>query len=94
MDYLVATGVAGVLSYLGIFFVFYWTWLKTRWTLIKGYYSPLAILAAGSLAAAAPAAYLAQGMFLFDVLPIFFPFLLIIAFTVQEFFSTDRPTAQ
>lgn len=87
-DALAETGLLGLLSYLGIFAVFYWQLFKTRiyadsmrvntgktWanTIVYG------------LLFAIPLAYLVQGLVLFDVLSIYLNIFLLTAFAAYKF---------
>ena len=70
-DYLVETGILGLLSYLGIFVVFYWQFFKQK--------------IQSALFFAFPVAYLIQGIVLFEILPIYLPFFFFLAFSVYRF---------
>lgn len=78
-DYLAETGAAGLLAYLGMFGTFYWQLWRRRALLASR-------LSAGqqSLLAAFPVAYLAQGMVLFDILPVFLLFFFFLAFAAYN----------
>lgn len=84
-DYLVETGILGLLSYLAIFLVFYWQILKARINVNidankresnKNNQS----LVISALIFALPVAYLVQGIVLFDVFPIYINNFLFLAF--------------
>lgn len=75
-DYLVETGILGLLSYLGIFVVLYWFILK------KAFNDSVFQKA---LMFALPVAYLVQGLVLFDVLPIHLNLFLFLAFATYKF---------
>ncbi len=74
-DYLAATGILGLASYLAIFAVFYWQLFR------NSNLSPII----GALLAAAPIAYLVQGIVLFEVLPLYINLFLLFAFAVYKF---------
>ena len=90
-DYLVETGVLGLLSYLAVFFVFYVQLFKKKINLIvankkeeptsfsnKEYFTKLLIFAI-------PIAYLVQGLVLFEVLVIYLNLFLFFAFVNYKF---------
>lgn len=72
-DYLSQTGILGLLSYWGIFIVFFIMFFRS-----KIYKKESAILAA--LLLMLPVGYLIQGQVLFEVLTIYMPFYIFIAF--------------
>ena len=79
-DYLVETGIFGLLSYLGIFAVFYWQFIKSQ---ITNYQS----LITNALLFTFPVAYLIQGIVLFEILPLYlllFFFLALSNYKLQE----------
>ncbi|MDP3052565.1 MAG: O-antigen ligase family protein [bacterium] len=77
-DYLTTTGILGLLSYLSIFIVFYWQFLKKmRKSALSPYQSALIF--------ALPIAYLVQGVVLFEVLPIYINLFLFLAFANYKF---------
>ncbi len=76
-DYLVATGILGLLSYVGIFVVFYIRFFRAR---NKG--RPLV---QNALIFAMPIAYLVQGVVIFDILPIYINLFLFLAFANFKF---------
>ncbi len=92
-DYLVMTGAFGLLSFLGIFIVYYCRFFKTReytdltqnnaerknirQSMVNG---RLSNVAQRALLFALPIAYLVQGLVLFDVLPIYINLFLFLAF--------------
>ena len=93
-DYLAETGVVGLLSYLSIFVVLFWqVFVRTR-KYIKEQsagsedqklsrekeWSP----SLGALFVAAPVAYLVQGLVLFDVLAMYLPLFIFLAFAAYE----------
>ena len=92
-DYLTETGILGLLSYLAIFVVFYWQFLRHRLRARIGIkrQAPDAkrqISAAKEQSAigdalifAMPIGYLVQGLILFDVLPIYINLFLFLAFS-------------
>jgi len=93
-DYLTETGAVGLLSYLSIFTVLFWqVFVRTR-KYIKEQsvgsedqklsggkeWSPLL----GALFVAAPVAYLVQGLVLFDVLAMYLPLFIFLAFAAHK----------
>lgn len=83
-DYLVETGILGLLSYLGIFVVFYSQFVKK-----SAQHSILASQTAveRALLFSVLFAYLVQGIVLFDVSPIYMNVFLILAFGAYQFQS-------
>ncbi len=83
-DYLVETGILGLLSYLGIFVVFYWQFVKR-----SAGHSLLASRSAieRGLLFSVLFAYLVQGIVLFDVSPIYMNVFIILAFGAYQFES-------
>ena len=90
-DYLAETGILGLLSYLGIFGVFYWQFfkfnkqLKTNNLKQKKGGQKFSVFSfqfsvQKALLFALPIAYLVQGIVLFDVLPIYINLFLFLAF--------------
>lgn len=93
-DYLSETGAVGLLSYLSIFVVLFWQVLVRTRKYIKEQsassedqrlsrekeWSP----SLGALFVAAPAAYLVQGLVLFDVLAIYVPLFIFLAFAAHK----------
>lgn len=79
-DYLVETGALGLTAFLSIFAAFYGV-LFRGWTRLRTVYSAAFL----SLLAAFPAAYLAQGAVLFDVLPTYLSLFLFLAFAAYLF---------
>ncbi len=90
-DYLVMTGLLGLVSFLGIFGVYFWQLFKfnkrpttgnlqqnndKQKSLVVGHRS----LVGNALLFALPIAYLIQGLVLFDVLPIYINIFLFLAF--------------
>jgi O-antigen ligase len=75
-DYLVETGILGLLSYLAIFGAFYWEFFKSRRT--EG--SVAGTLLNGFIFAM-PIAYLVQGVAIFDVLPMYLCLFTFLAFS-------------
>lgn len=80
-DYLVETGILGLLSFLAIFVIFYWEWVKR----FKGG-SP----ALKALLAALPIGYLVQGLALFNVLAIYINIFLFMAFACYKFYYSEH----
>jgi hypothetical protein len=77
-DYLVETGIIGLLSYLGIFFMFYWEFFKNAH---KNGPSKMQKI----LMVALPVAYLGQGIAIFDVLPMYLCLFTFLAFATYYF---------
>jgi len=84
-DYLVETGILGLLSYLSIFLVFYWQFFKKTLGGIGEQVKKTSILIKG-LFLAVPVAYLVQGIVLFDVSVIYFNIFLFMAFSVYKIY--------
>lgn len=102
-DYLTETGTLGLLSYLSIFFIFYWQFFK------KKSFSPSSrsesstpkespVLASflnhpvlKGLVIALPIGYLVQGLVLFDVIPIYLNLFLFLSFALYQFTSSRTP---
>ena len=94
-DYLVMTGILGLISFLGIFIVYYWIFFKARKRAennsveIRGKEKlPITnykLLITNTLLFALPVAYLVQGIVLFDVLPIYINIFLFLAFVNWKF---------
>ncbi len=81
-DYLAETGILGLLSFLSIWIVFYWQRVKSYFVAQKQDKSSLVV---NGLILAAPAAYLVQGIVLFDVLPIYLNVFMFLAFAAYDF---------
>ena len=82
-DYLAETGILGLLSYLGIFVVFF---ISLFSKIIKGTKtSPIMIALLFSL----PVAYLVQGAAIFDVLPIYINLFLFFAFSYHFLYTNE-----
>ncbi len=77
-DYLSETGIVGLLSYLGIFVVFAWEFFRTQRRKTAG------IVLAGIILAI-PAAYLGQGIAIFDVFPMYLCLFMFMAFATFYF---------
>jgi O-antigen ligase len=77
-DYLSETGIIGLLSYLGIFFVFAWEFFRTHRR------KAASIVLAG-IVIAIPVAYLGQGIAIFDVFPMYLCLFLFLAFATFYF---------
>ncbi len=84
-DYLVETGVLGLLSYLGIFAAFAWLFGKSHKRQTDGASLGFRLLAVNALMIMAPVAYLVQGIVLFDVWPIYLNVFMFLAFAVYKF---------
>lgn len=78
-DYLSETGILGLLSYLAIFFVFYWEWFKKKFDSNNG-------MLLGALMAAILVGYLIQGLALFNVFPIYINVFLFLAFACYQLY--------
>jgi O-antigen ligase len=77
-DYLTETGVLGLLSYLAIFFMFYWEFFKNP------HKHAVSQLQKG-LIVALPVAYLVQGIAIFDVFPMYICLFSFLAFAAYYF---------
>ncbi|HEY5220748.1 MAG TPA: O-antigen ligase family protein, partial [Candidatus Paceibacterota bacterium] len=77
-DYLTETGILGLLSYLAIFFVFYWEFFKNP------HKNATSQLQRG-LVVALPIAYLVQGVAIFDVFPMYICLFSFLAFAAYYF---------
>lgn len=100
-DYLAETGALGFLSYLGMFLVFYWQFLRKKIipldlsladsesNLELEKKKNLSILSS-SLVLAIPAGYFIQGLALFDVLPIYINLFLLFSFATFLFIENER----
>ncbi len=91
-DYLAATGIIGLLSYIGIFIVFFWQLVKKRTSAlisknqhesasIGGEWAPTL----KALMIALPVAYLVQGLVLFDVSATYIPLFAFLSFAAYKF---------
>lgn len=101
-DYLAETGILGILSFLAIFAIFYWQFFQKIHpsTLDKAPLSkkittshnnpakPIQSTTLKAVIFALPVGYFVQGLFLFDVLPIYINLFLFLAFIV---FKTNPP---
>ncbi|MGC9968323.1 MAG: O-antigen ligase family protein [Minisyncoccia bacterium] len=89
-DYLAETGALGLLSYLGIFAVLAWEFFlgKKR----ANDRTSAAVLERG-LILALPAAYLVQGVAIFDVLPMYVNLFLFMAFACYYFYQNHGQNA-
>ncbi|MEK7465629.1 MAG: O-antigen ligase family protein [Patescibacteria group bacterium] len=91
-DYLAETGIVGLLSFVGMFIVFYWRFFiasKKQDSFISQKSS-----FQRALIAAIPIAYLVQGLVLFDVLPTYLNLFFFLAFStfLLEFKSSSSNT--
>lgn len=86
-DYLVETGIIGFLSYLGIFFIFAREFFVRRRARIAAAIDnhKTAHVLENALMLAMPVAYLVQGVAIFDVLPMYIPLFLFLAFANYYF---------
>ncbi len=81
-DYLVETGIVGLLAYLGMFVVFFWDFIKNAHKNAKSDLHK-------ALIAAIPVAYLVQGIAIFDVFPMYISLFAFLAFATY-YFSVHR----
>ena len=93
-DYLVFSGILGLLSFLGIFLIFYWALFRHK---KMSYAEAIAekneksklvnyqMIVTRALLLSLPIAYLIQGLVLFDVLPIYINLFLFLAFSGDKF---------
>ncbi|MCX6702333.1 MAG: O-antigen ligase family protein [Candidatus Wolfebacteria bacterium] len=101
-DYLVITGALGLLSFLSIFVIYYWIFMKNAKNLFEGYGEKESIfwkfersVWLKALIFALPIAYLVQGAVLFDVLPTYinlFLFLAFVNFILGQKAADSRPS--
>lgn len=87
-DYLSETGILGLLSYLGIFAVFYWEFIRKGEALKKRYGTTIM-----ALMISLPIGYLVQGIVIFDVLPIYINLFLFLAFGYFWFYDLNEQHA-
>lgn len=94
-DYLAETGILGLLSYLGMFFMFYWEFIKKahKRTAAEEKHS-VAFSVEKGLIFALPVAYLIQGIAIFDVFPMYISLFLFLAFAAYYFSDAKRSHAQ
>jgi len=89
-DYLVETGILGLLSYLSIFCVLAWEFFKKKAShavaMHESNRAHTAVLERG-LFIALPVAYLVQGVAIFDVLPMYISLFLFLAFAYYYFYE-------
>jgi len=90
-DYLSETGILGLLAYLSVFAAFYWEFFRKQRTAPSGGKDISYYLERG-LILAIPIAYLIQGAAIFDVLPMYIPLFMFLAFA-RYYFSTDNKQA-
>jgi O-antigen ligase len=92
-DYLTETGIVGLISYLGIFVVFYWEFFKKKTKnileKIEGRSSEASSVLIRGLVFAVPIAYLVQGVAIFDVLPMYIVLFVFLAFSYY-YFSAEK----
>lgn len=86
-DYLVETGILGLLSYLAIFFVFYWEFFKKKVSHHLEGAGAHALEFQKGLLIALPVAYLVQGVAIFDVFPMYINLFLFFGFATYYFTS-------
>lgn len=89
-DYLAETGILGLLSYLIIFIIFYWQFIKFQISNFKSQKEKLIVidyqsLIINALLFAIPVAYLVQGLVLFEVLPLYLNLFLFLSFAIYKF---------
>ena len=84
-DYLVMTGAFGLLSFIGIFIIYYWQFFKNA--IITNNES---LIIKSALLFALPIAYLVQGIVLFDVLPIYINLFIFLSFSIYKFKSQNE----
>lgn len=90
-DYLAETGILGLLSYIGIFVIFYWQFFKRQKRLKSQSPPTFRLSLLNALVFSIPIGYIVQGLFLFDVLPIHLNLFVIFAFShylFQENYET------
>jgi len=81
LDYLTQAGILGLLSYSGIFAVFYWQFFRKQQIAVNSRKA----LIENTLFFAFPIAYLVQGVFHFEALPIYISLFLFLAFVNYKF---------
>jgi hypothetical protein len=93
-DYLSETGILGLLSYLGIFVLFYWEFIKKahKRTAAEDKHRGAFLLEKG-LILALPIAYLVQGIAIFDVFPMYISLFLFLAFAAYYFSDAKKSYA-
>lgn len=84
-DYLSETGILGLLSYLGMFFIFYWEFFKSAHKRAESRWQR-------ALVFALPIAYLGQGVAIFDVFPMYISIFGFLAFGAY-YFSVHKKEA-
>ncbi|MBI5220788.1 MAG: O-antigen ligase family protein [Candidatus Liptonbacteria bacterium] len=94
LDYLSETGLLGLLAYLFMFAAFYWSFFRTPLRSAPAGNKTAApvpsrstALVERALLLALPVGYLVQGIFLFEVLPIYLNLFTVLAFAVYYFRS-------
>jgi len=91
-DYLSEIGILGLLAYLGVFATFYVEFFKSKRKWLDGHAHEAAPIVERGLMLALPVAYLIQGAAIFDVLPMYVPLFLFMAFSTYYFNS--KPSHQ
>ncbi|MCL5004463.1 MAG: O-antigen ligase family protein [Patescibacteria group bacterium] len=81
-DYLTMTGILGLLSFVGIFMIYYWQFFK--------FSKQESALVVKTLFFSLPIAYLVQGLALFDVLPVYINLFLFLAFSAYKFQNSKQ----
>ena len=84
-DYLVETGLLGLVSYVGIFVIFYLQFFKYH---KRSAVNDSKLSVGNALLFAMPVAYLVQGVVIFDVLPIYINLFVFLAFANFKFYET------
>ncbi len=90
LDYLIQAGILGLLSFLGIFAVFYRQLIKFQISSLKSKILDKNILFKNALIFALPLAYLIQGLVLFDILPTYINLFLFLGFAAHKFSENKR----
>lgn len=88
-DYLSETGILGLLSYLAMFLVLLFEFIKRRNEVLWGDRSTAAYIK-GALLIALPVAYLVQGVAIFDVLPMYLNVFMFLAFTEYLIYGNSQ----
>ena len=91
-DYLSETGIIGLLAYLSMFVMFYVGFFKLRKRANDRDNTNAGHIIERALVFSVPVAYLVQGMAIFDVLPMYIPLFLFLAFAAW-YESNHRPIA-
>lgn len=91
-DYLIFSGILGLLSFLSIFGVYYWQFFKSKKNIFDNNLKTINYqsIVANSLLFALPIAYLVQGLVLFDVLSIYINLFMFLAFANWKFNNFNK----